>query len=71
MPRVGPEQEEEETNEENEEEEEEEEEEKEQIKTDKSFKSDECVICLTNPPNVLFCNAVIYLYALNVKKRKR
>ena len=21
-----------------------------------SFKSDECVICLTNPPNVLFCN---------------
>ena len=22
----------------------------------KSFKSDECVICLTNPPNVLFCN---------------
>ena len=54
MPRVGPEQEEEETNEE--EEEEEEEEEKEQINTDKSFKSDECVICLTNPPNVLFCN---------------
>ena len=27
-----------------------------QINTDKSFKSDECVICLTNPPNVLFCN---------------
>ena len=26
------------------------------INTDKSFKSDECVICLTNPPNVLFCN---------------
>ena len=22
----------------------------------KSFKSDECVICLTEPPNVLFCN---------------
>ena len=22
----------------------------------KSFKEDECVICLTNPPNVLFCN---------------
>ena len=24
--------------------------------TDKTFKSDECVICLTNSPNVLFCN---------------
>ena len=27
-----------------------------QINTDKTFKSDECVICLTDPPNVLFCN---------------
>ena len=27
-----------------------------QINTDKSFKSNECVICLTNPPSVLFCN---------------
>ena len=26
------------------------------INTTKSFKSDECVICLTNPPNVLLCN---------------
>ena len=26
------------------------------INTDKTFKSDECVICLSNPPNVLFCN---------------
>ena len=26
------------------------------INTTQSFKSDECVICLTNPPNVLFCN---------------
>ena len=26
------------------------------IKSSKSFKSNECVICLTNPPNVLFCN---------------
>ena len=26
------------------------------INTDKTFKSDECIICLTNPPNVLFCN---------------
>ena len=22
----------------------------------KTFKEDECVICLTEPPNVLFCN---------------
>ena len=27
-----------------------------QINTKKTFKSDECVICLTNTPNVLFCN---------------
>ena len=27
-----------------------------QSQTSKSFKSDECVICLTIPPNVLFCN---------------
>ena len=26
------------------------------INTTQSFKSDECVICLINPPNVLFCN---------------
>ena len=26
------------------------------INSSKSFKSNECVICLTNPPNVLFCN---------------
>ena len=26
------------------------------INTEQTFKSDECVICLTNPPNVLFCN---------------
>ena len=31
--------------------------EEEQIKNaELTFKSDECVICLTNPPNVLFCN---------------
>ena len=29
---------------------------KERINTGKSFKSGKCVICLTNPPNVLFCN---------------
>ena len=33
-----------------------EEETKKTINIDKSFKSDECVICLTKPPNVLFCN---------------
>ena len=27
-----------------------------QINTKLTFKSDECVICLTNPPNVFFCN---------------
>ena len=42
--------------EEREEESEEEREEEQVINTDKSFKSDECVICLTNPPNVFLCN---------------
>ena len=45
----------EENQEETDEEDEEENEEK-QINTTKSRKSDECVICLTNLPNVLFCN---------------
>ena len=36
--------------------EEEEEEEEEQINATKSFKSDECVICLTNLPYMVFCN---------------
>ena len=31
-------------------------EEKQILNIEKTFKSDECVICLTNPPNVLFCN---------------
>ena len=50
--------EEEEGEEEREEEEEEEkkEEEVKQINTVQTFKSNECVICLTNQPNVLFCN---------------
>ena len=26
------------------------------INTNETFKSDECIICLTNPSNVLFCN---------------
>ena len=37
-------------------EEREEESEEQIINTDQTFKSDECVICLTNLPNVLFCN---------------
>ena len=35
---------------------EEEDSEKPVIKAGQSFKSNECVICLDNPPNVLFCN---------------
>ena len=27
-----------------------------QINTTQTFKSDECVICITNPSNILFCN---------------
>ena len=38
------------------EEEEEEEVEEEQINTIKSFKTVECVVCLVNSPNILFCN---------------
>ena len=45
-----------ESEEENEEESEEESEEEPKINMEKSFKSDECIICLTNLPNVLFCN---------------
>ena len=26
------------------------------IKAEKIFKENECVICLTNPPNIFFCN---------------
>ena len=26
------------------------------INVEKSFKYDECIMCLTNQPNVLFCN---------------
>ena len=36
--------------------EEESEEEEPKINTEQTFKENECVICLTNPPNVLFCN---------------
>ena len=26
------------------------------INAEKTFKEDNCVICLTNPPNILYCN---------------
>ena len=29
---------------------------KKKINAEKTFKGDKCVICLTNPPNILFCN---------------
>ena len=29
---------------------------KKKINAEKAFKEDKCVICLTNPPNILFCN---------------
>ena len=38
------------------------------INTELTFKSNECVICLTNPPSVLFRNADICAYAQNVTK---
>ena len=46
----------EESEEESKEESEEESKEEPIINTEKTFKSDECVICLTFPPSVLFCN---------------
>ena len=41
-----------------------------QINTDKTFKFDECVICLTNPPNVLFCNCGHKCICINCNKKK-
>ena len=38
------------------------------INTVQSFKYDECVICLTNPPNVLFCNCGHLCLCENVTK---
>ena len=40
------------------------------INTDKTFKSDECVICLTNPPNVLFRNCGHQCICINCNKKK-
>ena len=36
----------------------------------KIFKSDECIICMTNKPNVLFCNCGHVSYCLNCYKIK-
>ena len=36
----------------------------------KIFKSDECIICMTNKPNVLFCNCGHLCYCLNCYKIK-
>ena len=41
------------------------------INTDKSFKSDECVMCLINPPNVLFCNCGHLCICVECDKTKR
>ena len=36
----------------------------------KIFKSDECIICMTNKPNVLFCNCGHLSYCINCYKIK-
>ena len=36
----------------------------------KIFKSDECIVCMTNKPNVLFCNCGHVSYCLNCYKIK-
>ena len=40
------------------------------INSSQSFKSNECVICLTNPPNVLFCNCGHLCLCLECDKLK-
>ena len=40
------------------------------INSSLSFKSDECVICLTNPPNVLFCNCGHLCLCLECERKK-
>ena len=41
------------------------------INTEQTFKSDECVICLTNPSNVLFCNYGHLCLCVECDKTKR
>ena len=40
------------------------------INSSQCFKSEECVICLTNPPNVLFCNCGHICYCSECEKLK-
>ena len=40
------------------------------INSSQFFKSEECVICLTNPPNVLFCNCGHLCYCSECEKLK-
>ena len=42
-----------------------------QINTDKTFKSDKCVICLTNSPNILYCNCGHIPICVECDKTKR
>ena len=41
------------------------------INSSQCFKSDECVICLSNPPNVLFCNCGHICFCLECEKLKK
>ena len=40
------------------------------INSSQTFKSEECIICLTNPPQVLFCNCGHLCYCLECYKLK-
>ena len=40
------------------------------INSSQTFKSEECVICLTNPPNILFCNCGHLCYCSECEKLK-
>ena len=40
------------------------------INASQSFKSNECVICLTNPPNVLFCNCGHLCFCSECERKK-
>ena len=40
------------------------------INSTQIFKSEECVICLTNPPNVLFCNCGHIAICIECEKLK-
>ena len=40
------------------------------IKSSQCFKSEECVICLTNPPNVIFCNCGHICFCSECEKLK-